>query len=110
MNSEEFELYQRRYRWVMLALLWLVYASFGMVSRSIFPLVTPILKDLSISYAQMGFILGSWQLTYIIVAVLAGSLLDRWGIRRSIFAGAMIMGLSAALRYFPHGFVTMIVL
>ena len=27
--------------------------------------ITPILADLRISYSQMGFILGSWQLTYI---------------------------------------------
>ena len=58
------------------------------------------------SYSQMGIILGSWQLTYIIVAVIAGAILDKWGIRKSLFIGTVIISLSAALRYFPIGFGT----
>ena len=96
------------YRWVMLALLWLLYITFGLVSRSIFPLVTPILADLELSYSQMGLILGSWQLTYIFAALVAGTILDRWGVRKSIFAGVMVIGLSASLRYFSDGFISML--
>lgn len=97
-----------RYRWGMMVLLWLLYTAFGMVARSISPLVTPILSDLSISYSEMGLILGSWQLTYIIAALFAGMILDRWGIRKSIFVGAMIIAFSAGLRYFAHGFLGML--
>jgi len=89
--------------------LWLLYSAFGMVSRAISPLVTPILNDLSISYSQMGLILGSWQLTYICVALVAGAIIDRWGVRKSIFVGAAIIGFSAVLRYFATGFLTLIV-
>jgi len=71
------EPYLKSYRWVILALLWLLYATFGLISRSISPLVTPILKDLDISYGQMGLILGSWQLTYIAVAIIAGAIIDK---------------------------------
>jgi len=92
----------------MLALLSLLYTTFGIVARSIFPLVTPILADLGLSYSQMGLILGSWQLTYIFAALVAGTILDRWGVRKSIFTGAMVIGLSAALRYFADGFITML--
>jgi len=97
------------YRWVMLVLLWLLYITFGLVSRSIFPLVTPILADLELSYSQMGLILGSWQLTYIFAALVAGTILDRWGVRKSIFAGAVVIGLSASLRYFSGGFLFMLI-
>ena len=48
------------YRWAMLLLLWLLYIAFGLVARSITPLITPILNDLRMSYSQMGFILGSY--------------------------------------------------
>ena len=78
--DEKTEPHLQPYRWVMLALLWLLYAAFGLISRSISPLVTPILKDLSMSYSQMGLILGSWQMTYIAFAILAGVIMDRWGI------------------------------
>jgi len=86
----------------------MLYVAFGMVARAISPLVTPILTDLGITYSQMGMILGSWQLTYILAAFFAGTILDRWGIRRSIFVGAMIVGLSAGLRYFATGFLGML--
>ena len=99
---------QNPYRWVILVLLWLLYAAFGIISRSIFPLVTPVIADLNLSYSQMGFILGSWQLTYIFAALIAGAVLDRWGVRKSIFAGAIVIGLSAALRYYTIGFVSML--
>lgn len=92
------------YRWVMLGLLWLLYCAFGMVVRSASPLVTPMLRDLQMTYGQMGVVLGSWQLTYIGVAVWAGVLLDRWGIRRSLFFGTVVIGVSALLRFFPTGF------
>jgi MFS transporter, CP family, cyanate transporter len=99
----------KRYRWIILFLLWLLYIAFGLVSRAITPLITPILNDLRISYSQMGFILGSWQLTYILVALVAGTILDRWGVRKSIFAGALFIGLSASIRYFAAGFFTMLI-
>ena len=99
---------QDPYRWVMLSLLTLLYIAFGLVARSIAPLVTPILRDLRLSYSQMGFILGSWQLAYIGVALIAGTLIDRWGIRKSLMAGTLTVGLSVALRYFVQGFEGML--
>ena len=99
---------QKPYRWMILILLWLLYAAFGIISRSIFPLVTPVITDLNLSYSQMGLILGSWQLTYIFAALVAGAVLDRWGVRKSIFAGALVMGLSATLRYYSVGFISML--
>ncbi len=99
---------ENQYRWVMLILLWLLYVAFGMVARSIFPLVTPIIADLKLSHSQMGFILGSWQLTYIFAALVAGTLLDSWGVHKSIVAGAAVIGLSASLRYFSNDFLSLL--
>jgi cyanate permease len=97
-------LHRRRYRWFMLLLLWLLYFAFGVVTRSPSPLVTPIIHDLQMTYAQMGFVLGSWQMTYIVFAIAAGMIMDRWGIKRSIFFGAVVIGLSAVLRSSSSGF------
>ncbi|MBW1709736.1 MAG: MFS transporter [Deltaproteobacteria bacterium] len=110
LQIDEFDaLHQRRYRWVILGLLWLLYAVFGLISKSIFPLVTPILKDLNISYSQMGFILGSWQLIYIPAALAAGAFLDKFGARKCLLGGAVIMALSAGLRYFSNDFISMLI-
>ena len=96
------------FRWIMLALLVLLYAIFGMVTRSMAPLVTPILRDLQMSYSEMGLILGSWQLTYIGGSIVAGLCLDHWGIRKSILIGVLIVTLSAALRSLPRNFTEML--
>jgi cyanate permease len=57
----------------------------------------------------MGFVLGSWQMTYIALAIMAGIIMDRWGVKKSIFAGALIIGLSAILRAFSTGFLTLLI-
>ena len=91
----------------MLALLWLLYVSFGLVSSALAPLVTPIVKDLGMSYSQMGLVLGAFQLTFIASSIFAGSILDRWGERKSLFIGVLIISLSGCLRYFANGFGTL---
>lgn len=95
------------YRWVMLALVWLAYASFGLVSSSVAPLVTPIAEELAISYAQMGTILGAWQLAYIGFAYAAGTVIDRVGLRRALGFGIVVMAASALLRGLAGGYWTM---
>jgi cyanate permease len=105
--SEDRPPYQRRYRWVMLALVWILYFLFGITIYSIGPLVTPIVRDLNISYSQMGLIAGAWPLTYIVVSAIGGAIIDRWGIRKSILVGVIFMSLSEILRYFAGGFGTM---
>ena len=96
--------HESSYRWVMLALVWLLYASFGIIHRSVSPLITPIIADLNMSYSQMGLVLGSWQLTFIAAAAFAGAALDKWGIRLSLFLGTVVIALSIGLRYFASGF------
>ena len=100
---------KQTYRWIMLTILWIVYFAFGLVSGSMAPLVTPIVRDLDMSYSQMGLILGSWQLVFIAASIVAGNVIDRWGERKSILAGALIATVSAVLRYFSDGFETMLV-
>ena len=98
---------EKRYRWVMLTLAWLLYVSYGLVAFSLPPLVTPIIAELNISHSQMGIIMGAWPLTYIIVAAISGAIIDRWGIRKSIFLGIVLIGLSEVLRFFTNGFAAM---
>jgi cyanate permease len=98
---------QSAYRWVMLGLVWLLYASFGLVRQAPAPLVEPIVRELQISYTQMGTILGAWPLVYIGVAYLAGTMLDRIGLRRALMLGSLVIALSGLLRAFADDFGTM---
>ena len=85
-------------RWVLLAGLWLLYASFGLIVTSLAPLVPPIEQDLHMSHTAMGSLMGAWQLVYIFAAVPAGMLLDRLGGAKALLIGAALIALSAAGR------------
>jgi cyanate permease len=101
------ELRRRHYHWVMLALVWLLYTCFGMVTQSLAPLVTPVRADLGLSYTQIGTILGAWPLVYVMVAALAGSTMDRVGVRASLGIGILLVALSALLRGLANSFEMM---
>ncbi len=95
------------YRWVMLGLIWLIYAVFGMISASVAPLVTSIKGDLDVSFTEMGIVLGAWQLMYIATAPIAGTLIDKIGLRRALGIGVLLIVVSAFLRAFAGGFPTL---
>jgi cyanate permease len=89
----------------MLALSWLVYAGFGIVSSSLPALITPIRAELSLSYAEVGVLLGAWQLVYIVVSYPAGVFVDRVGTHRALALGALLVAASGLLRAFATDFV-----
>lgn len=86
------------YRWTMLGGVWLLYFSFGMTMASVAPLVQIIETDLDISHSAMGLVLGAWPLIYIAASAPCGALLDRFGPRRMLFLGLLVVAASAALR------------
>jgi len=96
-----------KYRWVMLALVWLGYFAFGMVSYCIPPLITPIAQDLSLTYSQVGSILGAVILIYIPLSIPVGILIDRAGMRKAIIAAIALIPLSALLQSFTTDFQTL---
>jgi cyanate permease len=95
------------YRWIILTLLWLVYFAFGLILTSIPPMVNIIASDLSLSYSQMGVILGSVIIMYIPLAVPIGVFIDRIGQKKMISAGLLLISSSAALRAFVISFETL---
>ena len=107
MNGEAGSPTDTNYKWLMLAQLWLTYFAFGMIGSSIPPLITPIIRDLTLSLSQMGIILGTTHLIYIPMAIPIGLLIDRVGIRKSILAGITLVSLSGILRSFATGFETL---
>lgn len=92
------------YRWVVLLGVWLVYATFGMTTVSLAPLVADITRDLSISHASMGLVFGAWQLLFIVFAVPAGGLTDRLGVRRALLLASLLIALSGFLRSIAPGY------
>jgi cyanate permease len=91
----------------MLIQCWLIYFCFGLVSTTLSVIVTPVRNDLNLSYSQMGFILGTWQLVYTVVAIPLGFLIDRIGIYKSLVLASIIISVSAVLRSFAVNFETL---
>ncbi len=96
------------FRWAILAGVWLAYYCFGLVSVLIAPVVNTVAVDLGLDRAQMGTVLGGWQLVYIATAIPCGILLDRVGPRRAIALAVLIIAASGALRAFAQGFVSLL--
>lgn len=90
--------HEHSYRWAILGGVWLIYFSFGLIVTAMAPLVAVISRDLGLSYTSMGFILGAWPLVYIVAALPGGVLIDRVGLRWSMFLAGAIMAASGALR------------
>jgi cyanate permease len=101
---------KHRFRWTILALLWVVYFSFGLTVASLAPLIEPISEELHIRDSLMGLLLGSWQLVYIAMAFFMGRLVDRLGTHRAILLGALLMTASLALRALAVDFTTLLLL
>ncbi len=95
------------YRWVMLAGVWLAYYCFGLTIVTIAPLVGPIGRDLGLDHAQIGTVMGAWQLVYIASAIPLGVFLDRVGPRRALLTALAVIAASAALRGVAAGHLSL---
>jgi MFS transporter, CP family, cyanate transporter len=98
MQSAPFEAETNPYRWVILAGVWLLYFSFGVITASMAPLVRPIIDALSLDNARMGVVLGAWPLVYVAAAIPCGAFLDKIGPRKALFVGMGIIAASGAAR------------
>ena len=106
-DDQDFHAPTHPYRWAMLAGVWLVYFSFGVLVASMAPLVAPITAELGISHGAMGTVLGAWPLVYIASSLPAGALLDRMGPRRSIMLCTVLITLSGILRGLADDYLSM---
>ena len=85
---------ESRHRWWMLGSLWLLYASFGLVAGSLAPLLERVRLDLGMSRAAIGAALGAWPFVYLFMAIGAGRILDRIGLRWGLLLG--VLGVAAS--------------
>jgi len=92
----------------MLFGVWLVYTSFGMAVYSTAPLVEPIARDLGLTLSAMGIVMGTWQLVYVGMAIPAGALLDRIGVRSGLLIAAAVITISVLIRSAANGFLVLL--
>lgn len=107
MTNEAHSAGPSRYRWIVLILAWLVYFAFGLILSSIPPLVNVIAADLTLTYSEMGIILGSVILMYVPLSVPVGVSIDRIGHKKMITMGLILISSSAILRSVVFNFETL---
>ena len=95
------------FRWAVLAGVWLVYATFGMSTVSLAPLVVPIGRDLDIGHGILGLVFGAWQAVFIVSAVPCGMLVDRIGARLALPLASFFIAVSGFLRSLAPDAVTL---
>ncbi len=70
-----------RFRWTILGIVYLAMLSFALSLYAIPPVLPLIMRELSLSHAEGGLLMGVFALPGIAVALLAGMLSDRYGTR-----------------------------
>jgi cyanate permease len=87
----------------MLGSLWTLYAAFGLVAGSLAPLLERVRVDLGMSRSAIGAALGAWPFVYLFVAIGAGKVLDRVGLRWGLVLGIVGIAGSAFGRAMAQG-------
>jgi cyanate permease len=82
----------------MLCLAWLVYFYFGLMAFSLAPILTRLESELKFGNAAGGALLGAYPLAYVFAALKVGKLCDRFGVKRSVIVGLLLISASALLR------------
>jgi MFS family permease len=88
------------YPWIVLAMLFLV-TCFGIIAaNSMPPLFSEIVKEIPLTKAQMGAVMGVFPVAALFFSIIGGGLSDKIGSRWVIGAAALIVTLAGASRYF----------
>jgi len=92
------------YRWVMAAVTWLMLFSLGASWFCFTPMIVTMMKELSMNFEQVGFLVALVPLALVLLCIPGGMLADRFGIRPTVVVGCSIMGVFGLLRGFSKSF------
>jgi len=99
--AQETEMAEERYvsyRWVMLALVWVIGVCQSWVRIIPSPLAKPLMADLNMDHGMLMAALGAPMMVSIFLAIPGGILADKFGMKRMIIIGGIISGISGILR------------
>jgi MFS family permease len=84
------------YRWVILALAWLMLFMHALMLQSIPPIMTTLANDMGLTYTQLGSLMGIGTLSSLVLAIPGGIWADRYGSRKVILIalGLYVVGIS----------------
>jgi MFS family permease len=96
------------YRWFVLALAGLTSTlAVAMPSMAMPVLFSEMSEDLGLSLVQIGTVWGTVSLAGLFTALAAGAIGDRFGTKRTLAVGCLVLVLTGALRGFSNSFLTL---
>ena len=84
-------------RWVILGISYLCVLSFGITMQSVPPVLSLILADLNLSYAQGGLLMSLFALPGVLISIPAGMLADRYNQKSIGIASFFLIIIGAAI-------------
>lgn len=99
-----------KYEWKAVTLLSLGFGLVGLDRWIIAPLFPTMMKDLHLSYEDLGNIIGILGLGWGVVCIAAGALTDRIGVRRTLIPALVLFSLLAGFTGLAGGLVSLLVL
>jgi MFS family permease len=78
-------------RWIVLALVFVTRTSMGFQFQSVASVAPLMIADLGLSYAQLGMLIGLYMLPGAFFALPGGMIGHRFGVRRVVIAGLVLM-------------------
>jgi MFS transporter, ACS family, hexuronate transporter len=78
------------YRWVVIGLAFFITLVNYLDRSAIAYAIAPICREFGLDQAQFGFVLGAFGVGYMVMTVVGGVMVDRWGAHK-VWAGAAIM-------------------
>jgi len=100
----------KRYRWVVLGVIWLTYLSVYLIRTMIPPLSTFIMSDLSLSRFDIGLLVSAVAAGYTVAQIPAGWLVDELGVRKLLLIGISMAAVLVLGMYFITNIPTALVL
>ncbi|MGL4368129.1 MAG: MFS transporter, partial [Spirochaetota bacterium] len=98
------------YRWVVLSLLMLVTALIEAHWINFAPITNEAAAYYGVSQMQIGLFSLCYMFVFLVMCIPASYILDRFGIRAGIGTGAVLMGLSAAVKgIFPSNYTAVLI-
>ncbi|MFE1595720.1 MFS transporter [Nocardia sp. NPDC058705] len=95
-------------RWRVITAFALVGAATQLVWLTYAPVTTVAAEHFGVSESAIGWLANMFPLLYVVLAVPAGIMLDRW-FRPSLIAGAVLTAIGAALRLLDGGFAIVLI-
>ena len=99
-----------RYRWVVLALLWVTYIVVFLHRLSIGPLAPFLKTDLGITSAQVGAVMSAASIGFMLTLFPVGWVVDRIGARAPMVMGELIAGIAMIALFFVPSYTWLLII